>query len=113
MNTVEYIREKNRLCQSFKCDGCETCPLYDGKCEIHNDLTDDDILKAIEVVDQWSSSHSVVTNRQKFREIFGIDIDLSSQYPGGYFYLKSPEFDTGDSTLAWLSSEYVAAGTAD
>lgn len=78
----EYEKEFIRMMDSkrilFKkhngCDGviCPNCPLNS---ECHN--TPVNPFNLIAIVEQWSKDHPIITNADKFKEVFGIDPDYS------------------------------------
>lgn len=63
-----------------KCNGvnCEKCPIYAHCCDAYQD--DIRVYNAFEIIDaveKWSKEHPVITNRDKFKEIFGWEIPKS------------------------------------
>lgn len=85
LSKEEYKKELVRMWDSLRevskgrmsCGGveCEVCPF--------DKLTASDCptnvlihaMEVIEIVEQWSKEHPIVTNRDKFKEVFGINID--------------------------------------
>ncbi len=68
MDAVEYIKERERMCADH--DDCVGCGL---RCEIRG-LCGEDAMRVedvVRVVEQWSREHPVMTNAQKFEEVFG------------------------------------------
>jgi len=71
----DTLREKHKGVHG--CEGiesCKECPLH--KCCL-NKLDDDQVYNAmeiIEIVEKWSKEHPIVTNRDKFKEVFGINL---------------------------------------
>ena len=73
MDAVEYLKERARMCRSFNLI-CSDCPLFNGGCGESNPD------EAVDIVEQWSKEHPVMTNAMKFEEVFG----CSSPKPGYY-----------------------------
>lgn len=75
MDAVEYLKERARMCNSY--ERCSECPLLNVGCgESNPDET-------VDIVEQWSREHPVMTNAQKFEKVFGKDaldiLDLSCE----------------------------------
>ena len=72
MEAMELLKEYRRMCS----DGihfCEGCPLKNKQClstGIRN-KTDGEFLTITSTVEQWSKEHPIITNAQKFKEVFG------------------------------------------
>lgn len=71
MFATDYLKEKERMCRT---EGCARCPLSPrnngtpcGCSKYQADFPD----KAVIIVDEWSRQHPIVTNRDKFAEVFG------------------------------------------
>lgn len=63
MDAVEYLKERARMCNSY--ERCSECPLLNVGCgESNPDET-------VDIVEQWSREHPVMTNAMKFEEVFG------------------------------------------
>lgn len=86
---VTVIRELQRMCDKNK---CAECPITKARHECVNcDAWMNNHPEEVEhIVMEWSAEHPLVTNRMKFREVFGKDI----------FESYKPTLD------AWLDSEY-------
>ena len=70
-NTVEFLREWGRMCDTF--DGCEKCPIRTK--EIGNGLSCVETIQrhqtdVIAVVQKWSDEHPVMTWIGKLKEAF-------------------------------------------
>lgn len=84
MTKEEYEKNINRMWDSVRkneyegktaCSGvrCEDCPLW-GVCQACSRSVDVlNVYKAIEVVENWAKEHPIVTNADKFHEMFGIE----------------------------------------
>jgi hypothetical protein len=64
MDAVEYLKERARICKSFN-RFCAGCPLFSVGCGKGNPD------EAVDIVEQWSREHPVMTNAMKFEEVFG------------------------------------------
>lgn len=67
MDAVKFLKECNRICDTVD---CLDCPLHDEHICMHG-IEDDEAEKAVSIVEKWSKEHPVMTNEQKFREVFG------------------------------------------
>ena len=61
------------------CDGvcCANCPLNKEVCRVDTNTVLHSY-KAIEIVENWAKEHPIVTNADKFREVFGKEIRKDS-----------------------------------
>ena len=90
MDAKEYLREYGRHMKTYCANNA--C----GKCERNNkncDVFSEDMLNFIE---KWSKEHPIKTNREKFKEVFGISF-CDSPICGG-------KVDEG---IKWLDQEYI------
>lgn len=73
MDAIEFIKERNRMCDYYKDDRCwnddEQCPALDCKCNDFRNAADDEF-KIVNVVEQWSKEHPQKTMLQDFLEKF-------------------------------------------
>lgn len=85
----KIAKERERMCESFK--GCKECPMYN---LTQGNFCGTKILNHPEeserIIMQWAAKHQIKSNRDKFKEVFGLD----------YF---DPLLDGGS---AWLTAEY-------
>ena len=83
MEAFEFLKEAKRMCLTLGC--CSDCNLGYG-CAIDGVKSLPDIVLESNclVVEQWSKDHPIVTNAQKFKEIFGLPahcmIDQDAQW---------------------------------
>lgn len=56
MDSAKFIKELNRMCESYK--DCKGCPLEIYECIINGITSDDACKKIIDVVEQWSKENS-------------------------------------------------------
>ena len=70
MDAKKFIKEYQRMCRSYlDCyGGCPAHTINDG---CHLKFVQEEL---VDVVEQWSMTHPVVTNRMKFEEVFGEDV---------------------------------------
>ena len=67
MNTIEYIKERNRMCKSYD-EGCKGCPALDDlSCAVGNESTMD-VAEQIAIVERWAKEHSIKTLQDVFLE---------------------------------------------
>jgi len=79
MEAIEFLKEKHRMCHSNSQDDnrCYLCPLSMSRNEYHvscDSLMANHPEDAVRIVEQWSAENPVVTNAQKFKEVFGLDV---------------------------------------
>ena len=95
----EVAKMYERLCESY--DECYKCPMF--TCRNENRVKSDGIScrywallvnpeEAEDIIMQWSSEHPIVTNGDKFKEVFG------------YAPYSITIFDT--KFINWLQEEY-------
>lgn len=67
MDAVKYLKERNRMCDSYNnmCDGCGF-----GKVPKCNRTEDDNPEKAVEIVEKWSKEHPMKTRQSEFLKMF-------------------------------------------
>ena len=69
----EVMKQFNRMCDNHK--WCDTCQINENRGRYICDrwLTENPT-KAEEIIMQWAEEHPLITNRDKFKDVFGIDI---------------------------------------
>jgi hypothetical protein len=92
MTALEYIKARIRMCDSMKC--VDECPLYGVDCDKRGPK---DPYEILDVVESWAHAHPVVTNREKFREVFGIEPTNSIFYGWLYEEYKRKDDNKDDS----------------
>ena len=76
MEAIEFLKEAQRLCEQSRYCSME-CPLYEScifDFMYENESSKETwgrIEKAVAIIEQWSKEHPLVTNAQKFKEVFG------------------------------------------
>lgn len=66
MDALEFLRERKRMCNSYK--DCDGCPLEGGKCVINHITLDEDYKRIIATIEQWSKEHPRKTRQSVFLE---------------------------------------------
>lgn len=85
-NTLNFFKEKRRMCNSYSAEGCENCPLHiyinimniDADCKNFVCACPE---KAIEIVQQWSDKHLQKTYKEDFFEKFPNAERVEKGYP--------------------------------
>lgn len=67
MDAVKYLKERERMCNSYNnmCDGCGF-----GKVPKCNRTEEDNPEKAVEIVERWSADHPKKTRQSEFLKMF-------------------------------------------
>ena len=67
MDAVKYLKERERMCNSYNnmCDGCGF-----GKVPKCNRTEEDNPEKAVAIVEKWSAEHPVKTRQSEFLKMF-------------------------------------------
>lgn len=67
MDAVKYLKERNRMCDSYTnmCDGCGF-----GKVPKCNRTEEDNPEKAVDIVERWSAEHPIKTRQSEFLKMF-------------------------------------------
>ncbi len=87
MEPLEFLKEYRRMCNSYiHRFGCEGCPLTGKQClgtGVRN-KTDSEYLTITSTVEQWSKENPIITNADKFKEVFELPthcmIDQDAQW---------------------------------
>ena len=91
MDAVKFLKECNRICDTVD---CLDCPLHDEHICMHG-IEDGEEEKAVSIVEQWSKENLILTNQQKFYEVFGKynfdNIDLFDWWADEYKEPKGEE----------------------
>ena len=66
MDALEFLKERKRMCTSYK--GCEGCPLERGNCGLSTSTDDEDYERVIATVEQWSKANPRKTRQSVFLE---------------------------------------------
>lgn len=79
MEFQEFWKQKERMCGEQST--CETCPMNGMRFDYNNfcaKVIEKNPQQAEQIVEQWAKEHPVITNADKFREVFGVDIAIVS-----------------------------------
>lgn len=75
MDAVEFIKQKNRMCDRYYSNDCKGCPLQpapeDGGYASCDQFVEEDPEEVVLNVEEWAKENPIVTNAMKFEEIFG------------------------------------------
>ena len=97
MDAKKFITEYVRMCKSFGEEGYDSCGDPCDGCPINEVLNRNDCSMlalaenpelAVELVNDWSVAHPLVTNRDKIREVFGEAEMLKLTAPVGWWDLE-------------------------
>lgn len=115
MEFEEFVEKRKRMCKEYiPCSN--GCPIYSARLlDIYHagcaQWCLDNFKSAEEIVDDWTKDNPVLTNAAKFKEVFGVDIEYSSDHPG-YLYInkiiQKSSLDHAEDMRKWLESEYIA-----
>lgn len=67
MDTLEFLKERRRMCKSFG-QSCDGCPLHDHPCTSISSMNDGDCERILAEVEQWSKEHQRKTRQSVFLE---------------------------------------------
>ena len=90
MDAIKFIKEYERMCNYYGYK-CTECPIGINNNNLNIycfDFRNTYQKECVEIVSKWSNEHPQITNREKFREVFGID------------------FYDAMTTLNWARNEY-------
>lgn len=108
MEFKEFCKERDRMCQyhSGKCKE-NICPLFNVKNNNRLHRCDYGIFLEPEeaeiAVSEWSKEHPFVTNRKKFKEVFGFNIIIEPEKEGDFVMNKEVLLERVEK---WLQREY-------
>lgn len=73
MDTVEFIKQINRLCEAH--EDCKDCPLIGHACDVNtatimssNNI--ESVQKMVQIVEQWAKEHPVKTRQSELLKMF-------------------------------------------
>ena len=78
MDAVKFIQEHKRMCKSFAYTSCCGCPNRKESC-LSNIRSISDPDEYVDYVETWSKEHPLVTNEDKFVEMFGFAITTTDE----------------------------------
>lgn len=101
MDILEYQKQRERMCSYFN-NGCVVCPLRSSNspdCFLIDKIDEE----KIKIIEAWAKEHPIKTVKDKFFEVFGINLECSEEHKG---YLYTDTINAID-LKNWLNSEYV------
>ena len=66
MDALEFLRERERMCNSY--DGCKGCPCEKVRCALNSLTSDNDYKRIVVMVEEWSAAHPRKTRQSVFLE---------------------------------------------
>ena len=63
MDAVEFLKQFNRMCNTYIYGGCTECPAYKYRCGDDFDEQEED---GVSIVEQWAKEHPVKTRQSEF-----------------------------------------------
>ena len=66
MDALEFLKERNRLCGSYK--GCVGCPFGAADCVVRDMTSEYTCKRIVAIVEQWSKEHPRKTRQSVFLE---------------------------------------------
>lgn len=100
MDAKEFLKEVNRMCNSMKM--CKGCPGF--KACVHADKFSSEM---VDIVETWSEQNPLITNRNKFYDVFGVYLAPSHQYPGCFCLYGGPTIANDKDATDWLDAEFI------
>lgn len=64
MDALEFLRERKRLCGSYR--GCVGCPFGAAECVVRDMTSEDNCERIVTAVEQWSKEHPRKTRQSVF-----------------------------------------------
>ena len=106
MEFQEVCKNFKMMCGSIGCSECEIAKARKTRREFQSceSFLIDCPEQVEQIVEQWAKEHPVVTNGDKFREVFGIELKSSERYDE-YCLLTGNDGIAKDSE-EWLNQEY-------
>ena len=97
MDTLKFIEEINRMCQSYS--DCDDCPLAEKNCDLMSIFIDDEMKVTLSIVEEWSKEHQHKTRQSVFLEqwpnakvfVDGV-IDLCPQELNSHYPCQSTDY---------------------
>lgn len=71
MDAVKFFKERERMCEKSSCINCPLGRTSRNSKDSCGDFIRKSPEEAVPIVEQWGKEHPVMTNEQKFREVFG------------------------------------------
>lgn len=109
MDAVEYLRTYHRMCNAIvreNDDACKECPLSNRNNGKYCDCVKFVIQypeECVGLVEKWAEDHKIITNADKFKEVFGIDKPLMGKLTSVCYKPDGVDFMYEE----WWNKEYV------
>lgn len=104
MEASKFIKESIRMCGNYHCDDCPAGGFNSPCIADSTSLADDDVAleKYLAIVEKWSKEHPIITNEDKFKQVFG---ENALRYIKGIAGLSyNPAI--GERITSFLNAEY-------
>ena len=84
MDVIKFYTEMRRMCEANP--ECKGCPINNLglSCGRYSEDFIKDVGTAVNAIEKWSKEHPIITNLQKFEEIFGTGIRVV-EAPGSWW----------------------------
>ena len=78
MEFQDFWKQRERMCDAINCHDCIICQERGGR-HIIGCLTwiSDNPQRAESIIEKWAKENSLKTNADKFKEVFGIDLNMA------------------------------------
>ena len=98
MDAKEFIRHHNRMCATLS---CSRCPL--GESEGENFNCGGGLIpeRIVDKVEKWAKENPIMTNRMKFKEVFGREISIKGDAVKVNGIIPEMKY-----FIEWLNAEY-------
>lgn len=90
MDAVRYLKEKKRMCALTDCCDCPLSKGFSYAC-VAAEIESNDPEEAVDYVETWANTHRMVTNLDKFREVFGASDDEIKIVPSDWWIKEYKE----------------------
>lgn len=101
MEFQEFCKKRLRMCEAIHDRDCGLCHPSFGGCHTCEQRCIANPERAEEIVEQWAKEHPIITNSDKFKEVFGKPIESY-----GAPYLNALIVCNETTSLEWLQMEY-------
>lgn len=102
MDALKFFKEYNRMCSSTP--QCGDCPITGGAVDSCDSYLLSHPEEVVPIIEKWSAEHPIMTNALKFKEVFGVELNLFNFTPHLYPY---EVLMYGNTDIAkWLSEPY-------
>lgn len=86
MDSIELLKTARQMCTGRSCDDC---PVGKDLCVTGavSRRSDEELRLAVERIEEWGETHPLITNAEKFREVFGYNgAVVNDVKPGANMY---------------------------